>query len=233
MTIDDEKKRQIMNELALGDPELLSQEQSEDQQNVDVNDYQNFDDFAQRSSRNQQQKLFKQPLRPEQMEFVLPSYIRERITTDINQAKEVGQLRAERIREIVQSTVFEVASELKSGSSDIRLIVKDAVSAAIGNLQGKGDEVKDEITASIEGAIEGITKWRRQSIAKTQKEVKQLQFKIDNEGSELQQEIENLLSDIEQSGKDNPPSVKGSVEAAINALKNSEEVALRHWFFNE
>jgi len=35
----------------------------------------------------------------------------ERINTDLNQAKEVGQLRSERIREIVSSSVFQVASE--------------------------------------------------------------------------------------------------------------------------
>jgi len=46
--------------------------------------------------------------------------------------------------------VFQVASEFKSVSSDIRLVVKDAVSAVIENLQEKGGDIKEEITASIE-----------------------------------------------------------------------------------
>jgi len=45
--------------------------------------------------------------------------------------------------------VFQVASEFKSVSSDIRLVVKDAVSAVIENLQEKGGDIKEEITASI------------------------------------------------------------------------------------
>jgi len=56
----------------------------------------------------------------------------------------------------LSSSVFQVASEFKSVSSDIRLVVKDAVSAVIENLQEKGGDIKEEITASIEGAIEGL-----------------------------------------------------------------------------
>jgi len=61
----------------------------------------------------------------------------------------------------------------------------------IENLQEKGGDIK-EITASIEGAIEGISSWRRQSINKIQAEVNQLQNRIDTEEDELQQEIDRL-----------------------------------------
>jgi hypothetical protein len=54
MSISDEEKRQIMNELARGNPKLLNQESSpylaSSDQNFDAKDYQNFDDFAQRPS---------------------------------------------------------------------------------------------------------------------------------------------------------------------------------------
>jgi len=54
MSISDEEKRQIMNELARGNPEMQAQEPSQhpapDEENFDPQDYQNFDDFAQRSS---------------------------------------------------------------------------------------------------------------------------------------------------------------------------------------
>lgn len=155
----------------------------------------------------------------------MPNPLKEQIKTDLEQAKEAGQLRAGRVREIVQAAVSQVASEFKEGSNDIRLIVKDAVSAVIENLQEKGGEIKEEVTASIEGAIEGISSSRRQSIAKNQAEVKQLQSKIDTEEDELQQEIERILSDIEDAGKDTSPSIKASIESAINALKDSEQVA--------
>jgi polyhydroxyalkanoate synthesis regulator phasin len=214
MSISDEEKRQIMDELVRGNPEMHAQEPSQhpelNDQNFEAQNYQNFDDFAQRGSRS---------------ELETPDSLKARITTDLNQAKEVGQLRAERVREIVSSAVFQVASEFKSVSSDIRLIVKDAVSAVIENLQEKGGDVKEEITASIEGAIEGISSWRRQSINKTQAEVNQLQARLDTEENELQQEIDRLLTDIEEVGKDRPPSTKASIESAINTLKNSEEVA--------
>jgi len=56
----------------------------------------------------------------------------------------------------------------------------------------KGGDIKEEITASIEGAIEGVSSWRRQSITKIQTEVNQLQDRIDTEEDELQQEIDRL-----------------------------------------
>ena len=226
MSISDEEKRQIMNELARGNSELLNQEPNpipslDDQFNPQ--DYQNFDEFAQRGSPKQQ--LFTQSFHPQQSQSVTPGSLKERINTDLNQAKELGQLKTERIREIVSSSVFQVSSEFKSASSDIRLIVKDAVSAVIENLQEKTGDIKEEITASIEGAIEGISSWRRQSIAKTQAEVKQLQNKIDTEEEQLQQEIDRLLTEVEEAGKDKSPSIKASIESAVNTLKNSEEMA--------
>lgn len=64
MTISDEEKRQIMNELARGNPDLPEEEPilnlSQDDENVEAKDYQDFDDFAQRFPRNEQRQLFSQ-----------------------------------------------------------------------------------------------------------------------------------------------------------------------------
>lgn len=154
------------------------------------------------------------------------SNIKEQIKTDLKQAKETGQLRAERIREIVQSAVSELASEVRIGSSELRILVKDAVAVTLETLQEKGGEIKEEVMASIEGAIEGISRSKHQKIAETQAEVKQLQDKLDNEENELQQEIESLLTEIEATGQEAPPHTKIALDSAINTLKDSEEVAL-------
>ncbi|NTW19787.1 MAG: histidine kinase, partial [Nostocales cyanobacterium W4_Combined_metabat2_030] len=44
--------------------------------------------------------------------------IKEQIQLDLHQAKEKGQLKAERIREIVKSAVSQVGSEFKEGSHE-------------------------------------------------------------------------------------------------------------------
>lgn len=226
MAISDEEKRQIMNELAQGKPGLVNQEPLQPSQNEqsDVEDYQNFDDLAQRSSGNIQQFSKSLPLNP--LDRATLNRIKEQITTELEEAKSTGQLRSGRIREIVQSAVSQVNSEFKAGSNDIRSIVKDAVSAVNESLKERGGEIKEEITATIEGVIEGISSWRRQSITKTQVEVKQLQTKLDTQEDELQQEIVRLLSDIEEDVKDTSPKLKAAIESAINTLKNSEEAAL-------
>ncbi|HEY9650259.1 MAG TPA: histidine kinase [Coleofasciculaceae cyanobacterium] len=156
----------------------------------------------------------------------MPDSIKHRITEDLQKAKAEGKLRAERIREIVQSSVSQASSEVKDGSGEIGSIVKEVVSTVIENLKERGGELKEEITASIEGVINGISNSRRQSIAKTQSEVKQLQAQIDAEETELQAEIDNVLIDIEEAGKDKDSSIQSSIDAAIDSVKNSEEVAL-------
>lgn len=226
MTISDEEKRRIMTDLAQGKPGLINQEVPQPLQNeqFDAENYQNFDDFTQRSSGDEQQLSKSSPLNP--LDTLTLSRIKQQITSELEEAKATGQLRSGRIREIVQSAVSQVTSEFKAGSNDIRSIVKDAVSAVSESLKERGGEIKEEVTATIEGAIEGIGSLRRKSIAKTQLEVKQLQDKVDTQEEELQQEITRLLSGIEEDVKDTPPKLKASIEAAVNAIKNSEEAAL-------
>jgi hypothetical protein len=59
MPSSDEYKRQVMKDLAGGDKEMLPDESG--------SDYQNFDDFAQRSSRSERHQLFSKSLHPDQI----------------------------------------------------------------------------------------------------------------------------------------------------------------------
>ena len=219
MTLNNEEKRQIMNELAQGKPGVIYQEPtsnpSQDEQ-FEV-EYQNFNDFAQRSG---------QDVRLESTEGNLLEQIREQIKAELQQAKATGQLRSGRIREIVQSAMSQVRTEVKAGSSDIRQVFKDTMIAVGESLQEKGSEIKEEVSAAIEGFIEGYSSGRRQAIAKNQAEVKQIQIKIDTEEEELQKEIDRLLVDVEQVGQESSPKLKDSIASAINSFKNSEEFAL-------
>jgi hypothetical protein len=62
MTSSDQYKRQIMQDLAQGNVESL-----DDSSNDVTQNYQSFDDFAQRSSREERHQLFKRSLHPEQI----------------------------------------------------------------------------------------------------------------------------------------------------------------------
>jgi hypothetical protein len=152
--------------------------------------------------------------------------IKEQIQSDLQQAKATGQLRTERIREIVKSAVAQAASEFKEGSQEIRAIVKDAVSTVIENLQDKSTELKEEVTASIEGAIEGVNTKRHEAIVKTQSELQRLQAQLDGEEEKLQQDVDGILADIEETSQEKTTSTKNAIDAAINAIKDSEEVGI-------
>ncbi|MBD2496073.1 histidine kinase [Nostoc sp. FACHB-280] len=152
--------------------------------------------------------------------------IKEQIQTDLRQAKETGQLRTERVREIVKSAVSQVASELKEGSTELRGLVKDAVAAVIETLQERGTEIKEEVTASIEGALEGVNHKRHETIIQTQSELQRLQAQLDSEEEKLQQDVDVILAEIEETGKQNTADTKNVIDSAVNAVKNSDEVSL-------
>ena len=59
MSTSDDYKRQVMKDLAGGSKEILSDETGAD--------YQNFDDFAQRSSRTERHQLFSRSLNPDRI----------------------------------------------------------------------------------------------------------------------------------------------------------------------
>jgi hypothetical protein len=156
----------------------------------------------------------------------MPNSIKDQVTRDLKQAKEAGQLRTERVREIVKAAVSQVVSELKEGSYEIRTVVKDAISAVISGLRESGSDVKEGITASIEGAIEGVSHSRRQAVSEGQAELKRLQTLLDAEEDELEQQVEASLVGVEEAGQEAPSELKAHIEAAINTLKNSEEADL-------
>jgi hypothetical protein len=152
--------------------------------------------------------------------------IKEQIQIDLHQAKETGQLKAERIREIVKSAVSQVGSEFQEGSHELRNLVNDAVSTVIDNLQEKGSEVKEGVVASIEGAMEAINLKKHSDIVKTQAEIKQLQAQLDREEEELQAEIEGILTKIIETSQDKSADTKIAIDSAIDSIKDSEEIGL-------
>ncbi|HAG81997.1 MAG TPA: hypothetical protein DCL61_12725 [Cyanobacteria bacterium UBA12227] len=79
MTSSEEYKRQIMKDLAKGNTETLDDVPTDSGQ-----DYQNFDDFAQRSSRDERRKLFGKSLHPDR---IPPSQMEPELQNAIAQIK--------------------------------------------------------------------------------------------------------------------------------------------------
>jgi chromosome segregation ATPase len=152
--------------------------------------------------------------------------IKDTIKAEVQLVKETGQQRIERIREIVRSAVSQVGSELKSGSGDFRILVREAVTAVVENLQEKGGELKEEVTASIEGALEAVNSKRHEAIAKTQAEVKQLQAQIDQEEDKIQEEVHGILAEIKETSADKNTQVTTAIASAVETIKSSDEFEL-------
>jgi len=151
---------------------------------------------------------------------------KDKIINNLQQAKQTGQLKTESIRDIVKTAVSEAASEVKEGRVEIVSLIQEAIAAVAEIYKDRKGEIKEEVSASIEGAIEGIASSRREAIANTQSEIKTLEVKVEQEEAELQQEIDGALKEIQTESKDSPAQVKAAILDAVKNLENSEEVAL-------
>lgn len=153
---------------------------------------------------------------------------REKIIRNLQQAKETGQLKSESIRDIIKNAVSEAVSEVKSGRSEIVSLVQEAISAVAEIYQDKKGEITEEVTASIEGALEGVANARREAIAQDKSAIQTLEVKVERQEAELQQELDGVLAELEtsNSNQDKSAQVAAAVSQAINSLKDSEEVIL-------
>ena len=151
---------------------------------------------------------------------------RDKIVSNLRQAKETGQLKTENIRDIVKNAVSEAVKEAKEGRTEIVTLIQEAIAAVTEIYQDKKGEIKEEVSASIEGAIEGISNARREAISKTQSEIQTLEVKVVEEEQELQQEIDGALQELQTESKDKSSQIKEAISSVITNLENSEEVAL-------
>jgi hypothetical protein len=154
--------------------------------------------------------------------------VKEKIKSELQQASSASQLCAERIRDIVRSAIAQVANELKGGSSDVRASVRDAIAAVVETLPEPHEQqdVQEQVTASIEGAMEGMRQSRHQVMAETETDVKRLQNKISLEQEALQKDVEHVMNDVEALGQEAPERVKAAIQSALQSLRHSEEVDL-------
>lgn len=133
----------------------------------------------------------------------MPNPVREKITTNLTKAKGEGKIRAEHIREIVKDAVGQTVAELKEGSGEIASIVRDAISTVIADLKGSGKHTTEEITASIEGAIEGSTYHRQQALNQRRAKLSEIQSQLDWQQEQLDRESSEILINIKDSESTN------------------------------
>ncbi|BAZ06089.1 hypothetical protein [Calothrix sp. NIES-3974] len=134
------------------------------------------------------------------------STVKERIVKDLEQVKEQGSARTQRIREIVQVAVGDAMHELKGGATEIRSLTQDAVTAVIEHLKSKGKQAKNEVMAAMEGAVAGVSD--KSVASETQAQEQQILEAVDG-----------ALVAVETNQKQESRSFLSLLLAAFNALK--------------
>lgn len=157
--------------------------------------------------------------------------IKERITADLQKARTESGLRAGRIREIVQAAVSQAVVELKGGSSEIRDIAQDAIAAVMENLKDNGNNnTKEELAASVEGVIAGISSPTEEKLAETQLQMDQLQAEIEAQQQSLETDVDAALVGIETAGQQSSTNFRSLIEAALITIKEKYLTQLRQQY---
>ena len=74
---------------------------------------------------------------------------KEKILSNLKQAKETGQLKTESIRDIVRTAVSESVLEIKEGRAEISSLVQEAIAAVVEIFQDKEGEIKEQVLSLI------------------------------------------------------------------------------------
>ncbi len=156
----------------------------------------------------------------------MPDSIKDKIKADLQKVKEEGTLRSGRIKKIFSAAISQSISEFKEGSGELGYIIRDTFATLLENVKEKGQNTKEEVTASIEGMIEGISHSQREAIAKTKSEIQKLQTRLDEDENQLQSTVEEALTEIEAVSEKTSSDVRSIVSTAVENIKNSEEVEL-------
>jgi hypothetical protein len=156
--------------------------------------------------------------------LIMSNLVKGKIKTNLDKAKSQGNIRSEHIREIVTDAVAQTVAELKEGSGEIGLIVKDAISTVIADLQGSGKENSEKITASVEGAIVGSTRQRQQEIAERRVRLLAIQTQLDQQQEELDRQSSAIMMDIK--AVELPDTNSEDINLAINTYQEQHELGI-------
>jgi hypothetical protein len=152
--------------------------------------------------------------------------VKERVKADLEQAKVEGQVRAERLRDIFKAAVSQAAIELKGGSGEIRTIVRDAIGAIVENFGEQGKNKREEAVAAIEGLVEGISRSKQEAISQTEREIHQLQARMEQEERDLDETVNVTVNEIESASSTSSAEIKELMATVMERVKNTEEATL-------
>jgi hypothetical protein len=149
--------------------------------------------------------------------------IKDRITDNLEQVKGEGKLRSDNIRGHISDAASLTVTELKEGTVQMRSILKDALAAVIAELKDTGSEIPDQITTSLENAIEESTRYRQQAIASLQAKMHEIQTQVDEKQRQLDMDFNDTIVDIKATEIEDDSQINTAIDTAIKNVKERQE----------
>lgn len=154
--------------------------------------------------------------------------MKERIVVSLKKARDGGELTVEKIRSITHDAVAHTAEATREGTTNLRDIARDAVTAAVRTLQEAGEASSEKITAVVEGTVDGIRRVQGQAAETGRTELTDADTRLRQQKARLVSSVRQALQGATDAAGSFSGDVKTHVETAVTdvRLKNAELLGL-------
>ncbi|MEA1968378.1 MAG: DUF6781 family protein [Thermodesulfobacteriota bacterium] len=145
--------------------------------------------------------------------------MKDRITEELKQAKETGEVTSEKIYALVKNAVSDAIAEGKYGVEEIRPIGRDALTAAVEELRTAETEAAENIKAALKGTVDGVRSHMDQEIHVVRKKTQDIETKLSAEKAKLAQSVRETLKGAKEAGETFSEETRNQIESASTYIK--------------
>ena len=145
--------------------------------------------------------------------------MKKEISEDIKEIYSAGKMSTGEIKTIVENSVSKVVENSKRGAIDISDIAKEAILITTETLESVGSATKDNIQASVNGTIEGISKKSKESINKIDMELLKTKYKLQEQKDSLATNLKDGLNGAKEAAFTFSDVIKTDIEDAVTNTK--------------
>jgi len=155
-------------------------------------------------------------------------HMKETISKDIMELQAAGKADARSIKETVVKAVTQSMQNIKDDNKHVREIAKEAVVSTISILKEIGIETRNNVSAAVDGAIEGIGRQNRKMMQTLDMELLKTKYLFQEKKGELAESLQEALDGAKEAAETFSTETKEKVEdaAAKLKLKNAELLGL-------
>jgi ElaB/YqjD/DUF883 family membrane-anchored ribosome-binding protein len=145
--------------------------------------------------------------------------MKNEISKDIKSVYEAGKLDALKVKDVIKRSTEKEISMLDKKTEKLDLIAKEAVTSAINELKKLESITKENIEASVDGAIEGTSKFQRDAINEIDMDLLKTKYRLQEEKDKLASSLKDALLGAREAADNFSEETKHDIEESVIEAK--------------